>query len=523
MRNFALAFFVFLVLAAPGAQACSKEANYLELRDAIYANEIDRVEGLLNGYQAEFESGARPMEDIRCYYRHFGRTRPETSDFIDAWRAAHPASAHAKVAKAKFLSKISWSIRGDSFANETYPEALRQFGAMQHEAWRLANEAFEQNPRLIPASDVIIHLANPNRRKTEAQAVVAQVMENDPNQQTLDFAIGTIMRGWGGTWKQVETLCDTYAEIVPNAPEDARLICWLKGANKFPQTRPWMVSTLAEVDMPDLDYLRLWELTDPAATAEEAAAAYLYLTREDNLALGQAIRFDQFVAKRYGYPFISEQVSQRRHDYARDLLIHDPLNLELIEWAMTPVERVLDTDEIGRLTTETVWAPTETERFEFAERLLIASPYDPERWQFYLNRLSNVKGVDAVRPFRTNVIVYSNHSPKSLESRILSLRGLFNAYHIGQQSGASDRLREIARTTDLDNDVICPMVRASRLHALVCRDISDDACRIEPEKLKLEYLKILGEADRRGICRTERSMPTEDLYYQPVPLGASQF
>ena len=522
MQRPLIAILLFL-FSATRSFACHEDPRTLELRNAIYDNRIDHVEALLSESQSDFEAGILTAEQMRCLFAHFERTRPETSDFIDAWRSAYPASSSARIAKAMFLAKISWSVRGEAHASETYPAALQAFDEMQRTVWRLATEAFDETPRSIAASDVIIHAANPNRRKAEARAAVADIMSTDPNQGTLDKAMGTILTGWGGTWSDVETLCDAYADKVPGAGKDARLICLLKGARKFPETYDWMVATLRDADLPELDHLRAWELTSPTATAEEAEAAYRYLTREKNIDVMHAYRFDQFVAKRYGYPFLSERITRFRHEHAKGLLVHDPLNPQLIGWYLEQIVRVLDSDDTGMLTTEPVWAPSDEELYDFAERLLIASPYDPERWHYYLNRLVYVKGNRADRPFRTNVIVYSNHSPASLASHILSLRGHYNAVHIGRQEGASEKLREIAETTDLDTDVICPFVRATRLHALVCRGNTDPACEVKPERLKDEYIKILAEADMRGICRAEREAEAEDLFYRPVPVGNIRF
>lgn len=142
--------FIPMVWAASIAVACEGHQASLDLRDAIYSYEIDRVETMLSDVTA-----AQDAFDTRCLYSHFQVMRPNTAEFVTHWLDRHPGSPEAKAAKALILLKFSQSMRGSRPASVTYLGALVEARQMMDEARRLAINAKAERPGLIPALDVM--------------------------------------------------------------------------------------------------------------------------------------------------------------------------------------------------------------------------------------------------------------------------------------------------------------------------------------------------------------------------------
>ena len=142
-----------MVWAASVAIACQDHPASLDLRDAIYSYEIDRVETMLSDGIA-----AQNPDDARCLYSHFSAMRPKTAEFVTHWLDRHPGSPQAKAAKALSLIKFSEAMRGSRPASLTYLGALAEAHQMQEDAKRLALDAKAAKPDLIPALDVLERL-----------------------------------------------------------------------------------------------------------------------------------------------------------------------------------------------------------------------------------------------------------------------------------------------------------------------------------------------------------------------------
>lgn len=504
--------------AANAAFACDDAAPSLELRDAIYARDIDRVEALLDRNQTLFEAGERTAEDTRCLFRHFTKLRAETFEFVDDWLKSHPDSAYAHTAKAWVDYGVSWQIRGDRTARETYPAALSIFDDLQQEAWDHAEIAYRSRPRLIAASDAVIKLSMTRRETQKRDSVLSAVMAADPNTGTLDRAVATVVRGWGGTWAEGAAMCDTYAELAKDAAPDAATRCKLPLARGFKEQWDWMNDALAAGDYPDFKFLRLDFILGPDASREDVETAYRIMSDERYDSSRNVTDYDGLALK-YGLPLMTETISKRSHANAEREFAQSPFSLAVLKILGEPIMTSAE-GEGGELTISVVARPTPEQALDYAQRAVQASPYNPDAWTELasgMERAGKITNVSQSEPYRVNAIVYDNHSALRLSDYLLQKLFEYDAFQRVKAGSFPAESVAIFDGIDEAGDLICPVVRAKRLLAAVCDTLHRRECDLDPGMENA--VAVLGErAEAEGICLKERTRPLAELAFAPMPM-----
>lgn len=511
---------LFLSLLATSAFACNESAPSLQIREALYANDIDLVEQLLGENQDLFEAGLRTADDTRCLFRHFTKMRPTTYEFVDAWRAAYPDSPYAHTAKAWVNYVVSWPLRGDGYVHQTYPAAISEFTELQRSAWQHAEIAYLVRPRLIAASDALIKLANPNGKFLVREDVLKTVMTTDPNLGTLNRAKNQVLPNWGvgNNWQVAAAMCESYADHVPHAKPDAVMRCKLPLADRYREHWDWLMEALATDAYPEFDYLRLYTFVRPDASAEDAARAYnimsgpwytytRYLTDYDALAL------------KYDLPLLTASVTKRRHDFAATELAHSPLSLELLKRVSEPVLRS-SKDEAGRLHVKVLSRPTAEMALDYAQRRILAEPYSPEAWTELLTQLmrsGQISNLKAGEPYRENAIVYSNHNAETLRNYLYEKIYENDAYLKMLDGKLDPEVEALFEGYDEVDDTICPLIRVVKLHDAVCSGQQKPGCTLD-SGLSSSIAWFEAEAKERVLCIKERMLPASMLTFQPMPL-----
>lgn len=500
------------------AQACDDAPQYLELREAIYANDIDGVETLVNAAQDQFEQGARAADDMRCLFVHFTKLRPETFEFVANWHDAYPASPFADAAQAHLNIEISHQIRGPKFARDVYPDALRAFSELQGQAWELAERAYAARPRLIPASDALIKVANANRKRRRSDEILYEVMTTDPNQGTLTRATFQALPGWGGTWKMVTSICKDYAELVPDAPEDAVTRCKLPQAYWFDASMAWADKTLSTGAYPEFDNLRLHQLTYEKATREQAEIAYRVMSAEGYRDKTYLYAYDTLAAK-YDLPLLTETISKRRHAYAERKSPHNPLMLKLINMLEEPVSKSEKSDD-EKLTTTVLSRPTAEQELDLANRRVQAAPYDPKAWTNLVTqrmRAEIIVQIKDAEPYRANAVVYANHSAAGLQGYLMTKFYEYDAYKKTMDGTYPAEMKPMFEGLGKDDGFLCPIVRAARLHEAVCADRKQHGCLLV-DQLTTAIASIRADTKDRDVCQKERADRLKDLAFTPTAI-----
>lgn len=519
-------FAVILFLGTHGVAACDDNGESLAVRNAIYSGDIDTVETLLSRHQTRFEAGERTAEDTRCLFRHFTKMRPETFAFVEDWRRAYPASPYAATAQAWANYVVSWQVRGEKAARETYPLALREFSRLQRTGWELAESAYRSKPRLIAASDALIKYANPMGQHDRRATVLAEVMATDPNKGTLTRAVGQIFRGWGGTWDMGAAFCDTYAPLLPEADDREVTRCKLPLARNFKDQWDWMNTTLKTGDYPDFDYLRLDFIFGSERDALDRADLELVhrvLSQDDYLLIDHLSDYDMLAAQ-HGLPLMTETVTKRRYAMALKEYDHNPLAIWVLDILSRHVSTSLITDD-GVLRIQVLSEPTDEQALEYAQRRVAASPYNPDAWTDLLSQLMRADRITHLlqsEPYRINAIAYDNHNPPLLSSYLFSKFRDYDLLQKAHDGQLPPDLMAMVEGVDEERDMICPILRAARLLDHSCETRPHPACMLAPD-VEGAVATLETRAKRQNICSRERRLPAATLAYSPVSVDAENY
>lgn len=504
--------------AANTAFACDDAPPSLALRDAVYARDIDRVQALTGENQTLFESGRRTAEDTRCLFRHFTKLRPETFDLVDEWLKRYPDSPYAHAAKAWVDYGVSWQIRGERAARETYPAALSEFDELQQEAWEHAELAYRNRPRLISASDAVIKLSMTRHQVERRDLVLREVMATDPNAGTLERAVATMVRGWGGTWEEGAAMCDTYAQRVPDAAPNAATRCKLPLARGFKEHWDWMNETLATGEYPDLDYLRLDFILVPEAGRDAAEVSYRVMS-DEKYDLSRHLADYDALALKHGLPLMTETISRRRHVKAQRELEQSPYSLSVLKILGEPLLTSAEGED-GQLSITVLERPTPRQALDYARRTVQASPYSPDAWTELhagMAQEGTITNVLQSEPYRVNAIVYDNHSPARLSDYLLQKLFEYDAFQRVKAGTLPAESASMFDGIEEADDLICPVVRANRLLAAVCDARREPGCTLDPGMQGAVAL-VEERATAEDICVKERERPLAEIAFAPMPL-----
>ena len=513
-----------LALFTLPAMACNTEAPSLAVRDATYAHDIQRVEALLDENQSLFERGKRTAEETRFLFRHFTVLRPDTFTFIDDYLRAYPDSPYALTAQAWANYVVSWQVRGEKIARDTYPDAMREFSRLQLAAWRHAEKAYRKRPRLIAASDALIKLANPNGQANARELILAEVMSIDPNAGTLGRAVAQVIRGWGGTWEMGARMCETHAPKVPNADELAVSRCKIPLADKFEDQFDWLTAQLKSGKFPGYEHLLLGFMFTSSwseITRADAELIHRVMSMDGYISQKHLTSYDSLALK-YDLPLMTETVSRRRHEVAQKTCEQSPVDIWCNNVLSEPIMTSLK-NENGMITVKVVERPSPEAALEYAQNRVAGSPYNPEAWSLLLTQMmanNRFTHVTQAEPYRVNAIVYSNHDVNKLRSY---LDDKFYEYDAFQRTEAGEFPAEMMKFFEgLDEgpDMICPMIRAARLIDATCKQGRYAGCDLPPI-IESALATMETKANRQGICFRERTLPASALAFSPMPLDPS--
>lgn len=508
------------------ATNCEKLDAISQLRFAIVAKDTDRAYRLTSEVQSEFEAGTRPADDTRCLVWHLSKTHPDIIEFVDLWLDRDPRNPFALTAKARNLSRFGWDVRGPSFANQTHPHALAEFRRLQNVAWELADKAYRINPRLLPASDTIVELANANNQAARARIVTKRVLTTDPNIRSYSIARNQMLPGWRRTWFEVENHCADYAPLFAEIlGEDPVLDCKLRASTAFPSKKNWMLETLQRIDRPELDFLRIDHLIRADASQEEAQRAFDYLSKDGATEVDKATVFDIHFSVKYDFPILSDKARIAANEEAKKQLEDDPFNLASVRAVVRPLTKTT-VGFWGRLKFDVISRPSTAEMVDYDSRILFRRPFEPESWLNYqqaLIRDSRVIPFNDFLKFNINAVYYGDHEIEDLDALVGRIIVGFNAYHVFRDETAGHTTEDLAKFSvlfggiDYDRDILCPFIRATRVRAHMCaRDAKAD-CTL-PRFIRATFDTIEEDVARRDICKHERDGAISSLMYLPVEM-----
>ena len=171
-------------------------------------------------------------------------------------------------------------------------------------------------------------------------------------------------------------------------------------------------------------------------------------------------------------------------------------------------------------------------RDEIIARFAVA-PCDGDTWARYgdlmasgmdWHKLDRAK-VAAVRRNYQNGVFYTNHSTGNLRA----LDGFNRTTWAWLEQQRRNPAADTADTDDtalagdpFDAMVVCPTIRAIRVHAAVCQDRPGQVACPRPDDPSDPAYGLIAQAEKRRACAAALQAPVRMLAYQPVPVDLPQ-
>ena len=342
------------------------------LRLAIYGGDIDTVEYTMRLRQEKFLTGELNSDNMRWTFSDFTKTDPRVYAFVDDWLQAYPNSPYAHIARAWNYFTAGWAVRGTRFANRTHADAFAQHYFLHAKASEHARRAYQLAPKLVPASDALLRLANTADIGIDHEVLIKRIMRDTPNYGSVYRALNNTHTGYGGTSARAWDICDTYAPLVPSADEITVIGCKIDAAIEYhwKTHRDWATSKLNTLEDDRLLGQRRWAAAYGHYVKPDARKILAeYFDLEDTINVKFAEQYDQRWGNLPNVALATPKVLERARAHARKELQYDPYNHWLIGLLERRFQKV-KSDKNGETSEFLPDAPTRAERAGYLRRKL---------------------------------------------------------------------------------------------------------------------------------------------------------
>lgn len=170
------------------------------------------------GLAAVFDHNARPNEP---YVR-------EVDELTLQWATEHPQSALAQTLHARALLRHAWSYRGNGYAGDVTPEAMREFERYLRSAMEYLKDHAD-----VALSDSYAHLTLLDIGKAyglsqkQMEAIAENGLKQNPRDAILYFSVaGRLLPKWGGDANTLDRYI-RHATAQTQAQYGSGLYAWL--------------------------------------------------------------------------------------------------------------------------------------------------------------------------------------------------------------------------------------------------------------------------------------------------------
>jgi tetratricopeptide (TPR) repeat protein len=197
-----------------------------ELKPMIDAREWNKLDAHFAEYLERHYSGEDPEYRL---YRAFPLISWESGSDADRytlrWVKGAPDSPYANTARAKILMSRAWKIRGDGFTKDIQPQRMRRANDLTQQASVLLNRAINQEPRLLPAYDLLLDAYAFNGQTGMRKRALKAALRQSPTSYYVRASAAHYMRqAWGGTLDEVDALVEEARPQFARNPRLAMLV-----------------------------------------------------------------------------------------------------------------------------------------------------------------------------------------------------------------------------------------------------------------------------------------------------------
>ncbi|MEZ5714766.1 MAG: hypothetical protein R3D85_06105 [Paracoccaceae bacterium] len=348
-------------------------------------------------------------------------------------------------------------------------------------------------------------------------------MSAHPNWGSVSRGLFLTHPGWGGNVLMADAICAKYGPALTWIEDiDPVLFCRLYAAFDYHKERnDWVREEISRNDSPRLDWIRLFMVMNPQSTRAQAEWARDYFAAHPEFEnIGRAEKYDLYIASRFGFDLIEEEVTRRARASARKALAHDPYNPRLIRILQTPVPHKTILPE-GQMRVETVEGPSPEEVADYARRLVISAPFDPKHWNALAAtlRIRDPGAFETIDAYMINAIVYSLHDPELVQNylykrlRWISLHDKLTAM---DEADRTTGWRKAWLDATPREALVCPALRGWRVFQALCDGRDAVPGCAQPQEQPGAFEALLEQARAAGQCGTVLNAPIDTLFYSPI-------
>lgn len=185
------------------------------------------LDAMLQAIEADVRRDVTHEARFRDAFESFDRDDSALVIALDAWIAARPASAHARVARARYYIAAAWRRRGTAHVRDMPPDTLHAVEGLAKRAVDDATAALKMDSTHLVAYEIAIDAAQLLGSREEAREAMRRGLAIHRGSYNLYRALMlSLWPRWGGSERLMIQLAD---EAARNADLNQRLVT-LRGA-----------------------------------------------------------------------------------------------------------------------------------------------------------------------------------------------------------------------------------------------------------------------------------------------------
>ena len=197
------------------------------IHDLTRRRDFDALDAMFGQLVADVASDVRHESRLLDAFDAYERDEPALLQSIDAWIAARPQSAHARVARANYHFATAWRRRGNQYMRDTPEANIRGMEEFSRKAIADLTVALERDSTHLAAYDILIGVTRLFGSHELASRALARGLAIHRGSYVLPARfLSMLWPRWGGT----EAVMIQFAErAASNAGNNPRLVT-LRGA-----------------------------------------------------------------------------------------------------------------------------------------------------------------------------------------------------------------------------------------------------------------------------------------------------
>ena len=225
--------FLALLMCAPLASAGEDSeaavsafvANPASVRFLLQAEQYEKLESTLAAIELGTK-GRYDREDIWwAAFSFLAQPRPENARRYDDWLALMPGSPYARLARAKFLERQGWRVRGNQRVSRTDPSQFEAMAGYHVQARREYAAIVEKDPGNLLAYEGLIFLCLADGGADCSARWLRQALVRDPGSFNLRAAhMWGLKPRWGGSYEAMDAFARESQEAAPRNPRLRHLL-----------------------------------------------------------------------------------------------------------------------------------------------------------------------------------------------------------------------------------------------------------------------------------------------------------